>query len=158
MRSKVFGKTFWDQVNTEIVVNLKRKLVMINWKALEKKIKDTINWHSVDSLLGIPDLVLANYLVEHLKHYNDGSVVLPLGEYECLFKESEKLTALENAGVDNWEGYGIAMSSLEDPNLRLQLSENYTAVIPHKKANPVFKDQEIGDGTWDCGWEDSRNE
>jgi hypothetical protein len=34
--------------------------------------------------------------------------------YDELVANSRKLTALENAGVDNWEWYEIAMEELED--------------------------------------------
>lgn len=33
-------------------------------------------------------------------------------DYIVLLKRSQKLTALESAGVDNWEGYPIAMEML----------------------------------------------
>ena len=35
-------------------------------------------------------------------------------EYESLLQDRMKLRALEGAGVDNWEGYDIAMEMLED--------------------------------------------
>lgn len=34
-------------------------------------------------------------------------------EYDQFVKDSAKLNALESAGVDNWEGYDNAMSSLD---------------------------------------------
>lgn len=34
--------------------------------------------------------------------------------YEALIKAEEKLEALEGAGVDNWEGYDIAMEFMEE--------------------------------------------
>lgn len=37
-------------------------------------------------------------------------VTIKKSEYQSLLDESRKLTALENAGVDNWEWYGDAMS------------------------------------------------
>lgn len=42
------------------------------------------------------------------------TVTIPKSEYESLLRESRKLRALENAGVDNWEWYGDAMSELYD--------------------------------------------
>jgi hypothetical protein len=39
-------------------------------------------------------------------------VTLPLESYESLVKDSRKLSALEAAGVDNWEGYDIAMEMM----------------------------------------------
>jgi hypothetical protein len=35
-------------------------------------------------------------------------------EYESLLKDRDKLRALEGAGVDNWEGYDIAMEMMEE--------------------------------------------
>lgn len=35
-------------------------------------------------------------------------------EYKKLQRDSELLRALIESGVDNWEGYGIAMDSLQD--------------------------------------------
>ena len=37
-------------------------------------------------------------------------VEIPRDEYERLLKSEAKLSALECAGVDNWEGYGYAMT------------------------------------------------
>ena len=34
-------------------------------------------------------------------------------EYESLVNDSKILQALENAGVDNWEGYEFAMEDIE---------------------------------------------
>ena len=36
-------------------------------------------------------------------------VTIPKKEYERLLKDSRKLKALENGGVDNWPGYDYAM-------------------------------------------------
>ena len=36
-------------------------------------------------------------------------VTITKKEYEQLVDDSEKLCALENAGVDNWDGYDYAM-------------------------------------------------
>lgn len=45
---------------------------------------------------------------------SDEMVTLPLESYESLCKDSRKLTALEAAGVDNWEGYDNAMNILHE--------------------------------------------
>ena len=45
---------------------------------------------------------------------SDEMIMLPLESYESLMKDSKKLTALEAAGVDNWEGYGEAMDILRE--------------------------------------------
>lgn len=42
------------------------------------------------------------------------NVTIPRGEYESLLHDRRKLTALENAGVDNWDGYDFAMEALEE--------------------------------------------
>lgn len=39
-------------------------------------------------------------------------VTIPKDEYDSLLKDSAKLRALEDAGVDNWEWYGDAMATL----------------------------------------------
>lgn len=39
----------------------------------------------------------------------NGTVILTRQEYDALVRASQKLTALEGAGVDNWEGYDDAM-------------------------------------------------
>ncbi|BET51811.1 hypothetical protein RGQ21_67930 [Kitasatospora aureofaciens] len=43
---------------------------------------------------------------------SNGTWTLSHGEYQQLKRAYEKLTALEAAGVDNWEGYGHAMTFL----------------------------------------------
>lgn len=40
------------------------------------------------------------------------TVTISKKEYDLLLEYSAKLTALENAGVDNWAGYGEAMESI----------------------------------------------
>ena len=41
---------------------------------------------------------------------------ITMKEYEELLKNSDKLSALEQAGVDNWQGYPDAMYILEEMN------------------------------------------
>lgn len=43
----------------------------------------------------------------------DDTVNIPETEYRELLDRSEKLAALEAGGVDNWEWYDEAMSSLD---------------------------------------------
>ena len=38
-------------------------------------------------------------------------VTIPKEEYQRLLKDSKKLNALENGGVDNWGGYDYAMEN-----------------------------------------------
>ena len=42
------------------------------------------------------------------------TVTISKEAYQELIKDHRKLMALESAGVDNWEWYDDAMSSLED--------------------------------------------
>jgi len=42
------------------------------------------------------------------------SVTIPVVEHERLLAADRKLEALENAGVDNWDGYDYAMDELRD--------------------------------------------
>ena len=42
------------------------------------------------------------------------TVAISKKEYESLLEDSEKLSALEAAGVDNWEGYDNAMEMMKD--------------------------------------------
>lgn len=42
------------------------------------------------------------------------TITIDKSHYKRLIEASEKLNALEAAGVDNWEGYSIALSMLED--------------------------------------------
>ena len=37
-------------------------------------------------------------------------------EYDSLIEDSIFLNALREAGVDNWDGYGFALESLENQN------------------------------------------
>lgn len=37
------------------------------------------------------------------------TITIPKTEYDSLKDDSFKLTCLENAGVDNWDGYDFAM-------------------------------------------------
>jgi hypothetical protein len=46
-------------------------------------------------------------------------VTIPISQYRALMKDSAKLGALEEAGVDNWEWYGDAMQSLVDDGTAL---------------------------------------
>lgn len=44
----------------------------------------------------------------------EGTVTISAEEYEYLLDCAETLSALEAAGVDNWEGYSYAMEILEE--------------------------------------------
>jgi len=41
-------------------------------------------------------------------------VTITKKEYESLLEDSNWLNALENAGVDNWDGYSFAQELLEE--------------------------------------------
>lgn len=41
-------------------------------------------------------------------------VILTLKEYRSLLRDSQTLSRLEGAGVDNWEGYHLAFDDEED--------------------------------------------
>ena len=43
-------------------------------------------------------------------------ITITLKEYNGLLADSNKLLALESAGVDNWQGYDDAMTILEEMN------------------------------------------
>lgn len=43
-----------------------------------------------------------------------GQVTITKAEYDELLADQKILYALQGAGVDNWEGYDIAMQSLEE--------------------------------------------
>lgn len=47
-----------------------------------------------------------------MKVNEDGTVTITVEQYNILKLNSDKLHALEAAGVDNWEGYDIAMDEL----------------------------------------------
>lgn len=42
------------------------------------------------------------------------TVTISKKEYESLLEDSEKLSALEAAGVDNWQGYDDAMEMMKE--------------------------------------------
>jgi hypothetical protein len=42
----------------------------------------------------------------------EASVTITTEEYESLLADSRMLVALQNAGVDNWEGYEFAMEDI----------------------------------------------
>ena len=42
------------------------------------------------------------------------NITISKKEYESLLEDSKKLTALENAGVDNWEGYHYAIELMQE--------------------------------------------
>lgn len=46
----------------------------------------------------------------------EGMVTITQAEYDQLLADSEKLNALEQMGVDNWDGYDQAMDLLNGEN------------------------------------------
>jgi len=54
-----------------------------------------------------------------MEHSDDTRLVTISGaEYDLLSQASAKLTALEEAGVDNWDWYDTAMETLTDTKWR----------------------------------------
>lgn len=49
-----------------------------------------------------------------LKKYVPETVTITKAEYDDLWEDRVFLRCLEAAGVDNWEGYGIAKGMMED--------------------------------------------
>lgn len=45
---------------------------------------------------------------------DEDTVTITKKEYDHLQKAADILSALENAGVDNWDGFGPAMASIEE--------------------------------------------
>jgi hypothetical protein len=41
-------------------------------------------------------------------------VTVPFSKYESMVRDSEFLSCLQAAGVDNWEGYGEARGMMEE--------------------------------------------
>lgn len=41
-------------------------------------------------------------------------IIIELKEYMRLLYDSRKLNCLENAGVENWDGYNFAMETMEE--------------------------------------------
>ena len=44
----------------------------------------------------------------------EDTITITLAEYNSLLHDQRKLTCLEGAGVDNWDGYDSAMDMLEE--------------------------------------------
>lgn len=45
---------------------------------------------------------------------DDDYIIITRSSYNTLLRAEKKLEALEDAGVDNWEGYGYAMEQFWD--------------------------------------------
>lgn len=52
-----------------------------------------------------------NQLEKYLKH--KGKVIIPLSEYKKLKADEQLLQALDECGVDNWEGWSDACDLVE---------------------------------------------
>lgn len=46
----------------------------------------------------------------------DETITISLKEYNELLKDSEFLSYLQGAGVDNWEGYDLAVEMMNEAN------------------------------------------
>lgn len=45
---------------------------------------------------------------------DEETITITKKEYDSLIEDSKFVRALEAAGVDNWEGYGIAQDMMEE--------------------------------------------
>lgn len=64
----------------------------------------------------------------------DETVIISQKEYLKLMVADNVLSALEAAGVDNWEGYGIAMQQRRQlPSMKTSKSITRLEVIDHTK-------------------------
>ena len=45
---------------------------------------------------------------------SEETITISKKEYESLLQDSKKLSALEGAGVDNWQGYDEAMELIRE--------------------------------------------
>lgn len=54
--------------------------------------------------------------VTHNKNMNEETVTISKEEYESLKEDARWLQCLENAGVDNWEGYDYARELWREEN------------------------------------------
>ena len=45
---------------------------------------------------------------------NEETITIKKEEYDSLIADAKFMRALEAAGVDNWEGYGIAQDMMEE--------------------------------------------
>lgn len=67
-------------------------------------------------------------------------------ELEKLLDAQKKLLALENAGVDNWEGYGIALEEYYATKEKEQAAYDVLDSIMEELSNGVYEPSEHGAG------------
>lgn len=53
-------------------------------------------------------------LLDELNQNDQETITITKSEYDELIKDSKMLECLDVCGVDNWEGYDIALEYLED--------------------------------------------
>ena len=66
----------------------------------------------MNTRLGIKTLIVngQNFMVNNMEE----TVTISKKEYESLLKDSKKLSALEAAGVNNWDGYDYAIEMMNE--------------------------------------------
>jgi hypothetical protein len=68
------------------------------------------------------------------------------GELDQLLDAKAKLSALVNAGVDNWEGYSFALDEYNEYQEKLKKADSVTDEVIETLANAVFEPSERGAG------------
>ena len=85
----------------------------------EKDLEDLINYKSMENESNTPDFILAKFMKSCLDAYTAATKErekwygISLSIDSDLKDRLAKLEALEAAGVDNWEGYDIAMEMID---------------------------------------------
>lgn len=85
---------------------------MKNIKERLEEIRNDSTWWKVpkisgqDQYAGMPPFL--RVIDEILKEFETGKVLISMKEYDEMSKETAWLSCLEQAGVDNWEGYDCA--------------------------------------------------
>lgn len=102
-----FGKdvtTAFDKVEDEVIADIKNKTVNRLCDDLYPSIQSQMRSKVNDSVSRIVSAVTGNSI-----KVKGSKKEISKQEYEELLRRDEKLTALENGGVDNWEWYGESL-------------------------------------------------
>jgi hypothetical protein len=70
--------------------------------------------HYEDMSLDWKETNARRYVVEIKVKYMEETITISKKEYESLLKDSKKLSALEAAGVNNWDGYDYAIELMQE--------------------------------------------
>lgn len=98
-----------DSAEQEVIDEIKSKVSTRLYNDLYSDISQKVKYRVENSISKMVDSITGN----NVKIKNAGTEISK-EEYESLVQRDRKLTALENGGVDNWEWYGEALSSLDD--------------------------------------------